>query len=327
MSKKANPASIGLFIVIGVGLGVSGMLLFSSSRLFSRTREVIVYFDQSLNGLNEGAPVKYRGVTIGSVKRTMVHFNQATNDYSMPVILELQEKLLRRRMGDTVMAFSDETLEDRIKSGLRATLQTESLVTGVLYIDMWLNPDAPTPVFHQLKKRYPEIPTEPTQIQAMFNNLASLDLKGMGTNMHALLVNLNAVLTDLDMAQINAGITNVLHSVDRLAASPEINSNLAVLHTTLEQYRALGEKLNNRLDPLADSLTNSLAEANRSLQELRGAVENLRTMLAPDSPLRNGLELNLQQLASAAQSLAALTEFLNRHPNAIVVGREPPKKP
>ena len=72
MSKKINTTSIGLFIVIGVALGVTGLLLFSSSKLFSRTHEFIVYFDESLNGLNEGAPVKYRGVTIGSVKRVMV---------------------------------------------------------------------------------------------------------------------------------------------------------------------------------------------------------------------------------------------------------------
>jgi paraquat-inducible protein B len=326
MSKKANPAAIGLFIVIGVALGVSGMLLFSSSRWFSRTREVIVYFDQSLNGLNEGAPVKYRGVTIGSVKRVMVNFNQATNDYAMPVILELEQRLLQRRLGDSVMVFSDQTLEDRIKQGLRATLQSESLVTGVLYIDMWLNPDAPSPIFHQLEKRYPEIPTEPTQIQQLFNDLASMDLKGMSTNLNSLLAKLNTVISTLDVAQINAGVTNVLRSMDRLVSSPQINSNLASLHTTLEQYRSLGEKLNNRLDPLVDNLTNSLAEANRSFQQLRGAVENLRTMLAPDSPLRNGLELDLQQLAAAAQSLSTLTDFLYRHPNALIVGREEPRK-
>ena len=58
MSKKINPTSIGLFIVIGVALGVSGVLLFSSFKLFSRTRDLILYFDDSLNGLNEGAPVK-----------------------------------------------------------------------------------------------------------------------------------------------------------------------------------------------------------------------------------------------------------------------------
>ena len=55
-----------------MALGVTGLLLFSSSKLFTQTRDSIVYFNESLNGLNEGAPVKYRGVTIGSVKRVMV---------------------------------------------------------------------------------------------------------------------------------------------------------------------------------------------------------------------------------------------------------------
>ena len=107
MSKKINTTAIGLFIVIGVVLGVIGLLLFSSSRLFSRTEEMIVYFDNSLNGLNEGAPVKFRGVTIGSVKRVMIRFNQDPKDFALPVILELDEKLLRKRLGDeTVQVFT-----------------------------------------------------------------------------------------------------------------------------------------------------------------------------------------------------------------------------
>ena len=105
MSKKINPTSIGLFIVTGLALGVAGLLLFSSSKLFTRTRECVLYFDESLNGLSEGAPVKYRGVTIGSVKRVMVRLNQATNDYSMPVIIELEDKLLRERMGEPADVF------------------------------------------------------------------------------------------------------------------------------------------------------------------------------------------------------------------------------
>ena len=105
MSKKANPTFIGLFIVIGVALGVTGLLLFSSSKLFSPTRAFVLYFDQSLNGLSEGAPVKYRGVTIGSVTRVMVHSNQLTNDYAMPVIVELDYKLLRERLGDQSSEF------------------------------------------------------------------------------------------------------------------------------------------------------------------------------------------------------------------------------
>src|SRR5262245_30410771 len=118
MSKKANPTTIGLFIVIALTLGVCGLLLFSSSRLFSQRVEIILYFNESLNGLNEGAPVKYRGVTIGSVKRVMIRFNQAANDYAMPVIVEIQKDLLDERLGDSSVVFSKPVFEERVRAGL-----------------------------------------------------------------------------------------------------------------------------------------------------------------------------------------------------------------
>jgi paraquat-inducible protein B len=329
MSKKINTTSIGLFIVAGVALGVTGLLLFSTSKLFSTTRDVIVYFNESLNGLNEGAPVKFRGVTIGSVKRVMVRFNQANNDYAMPVILQIEERLVRERLGDRAgQMFLQRTTEERIKSGLRASLQTESLVTGVLYVDCRFNPNAPPPVFHQLTKLYPEWPTEPTQIQQLFNNLASLDIKSLQTNLNGLIIRLDQTVGELKMAEINRGLTNLLASVERLIDSPDITNGLAGLRPTLDQYRDLGAKLTSKVDPLSDSITNSLAEANRALAQIRGAGENLRTLLAPDSPLRNDLDLALQQLASTAQSISALVDFLKRNPNALIVGREIlPKKP
>jgi paraquat-inducible protein B len=322
VSKKINTTTIGLFIVTGVALGVIGLLLFSSSKLFSRTHEMIVYFDESLNGLNEGAAVKYRGVTIGSVKRVMVRFNQATNDFAMPVIIELEEKLLRERWGGEAYVFTEQALTQRIKSGLRASLQTESLVTGVLYIGVEMHSAAPPPVFHQLEKRYPELPSEPTRTQQLFNNLASLDIKGIENNLNALLSKLDTTVGSLHIAEINAGITNLLLSVDRLVNSPDITNGLAGVRTTLDQYRLLGEKLNTRIDPLADSMTNSLAEADRALVQLRGAAEGLRTLLAPDAPLPNNLDQTLQQLSGAVQSLSVLLDFLKQHPNALIAGRE-----
>src|ERR1700755_1644720 len=134
MSKKVNTTSIGLFMVTGVALGVAGLLLLSSSRLFSRTQDQIVYFDKSLSGLNEGAPVKYRGITIGSVKRGMIRFNHAPHDFSLPGIFELEEERLRERLGDEGgPVFTRGSVERDVRNGLRATLQTDSLVTGVLY--------------------------------------------------------------------------------------------------------------------------------------------------------------------------------------------------
>jgi paraquat-inducible protein B len=328
VSKKINTTSIGLFIVSGLALGVTGLLLFSSAKFFTKSYEVIAYFDDSLNGLNEGAPVKYRGVTIGSVRRVMVRFNQATNDYSMPVILEIQEQLLRDRLSEQLEIFTKRSMEERRSMGLRASLQTESLVTGVLYVDIRPNPKAPPPVFHQLKEIYFELPTEATQIRQMFNHLATLDIKSIETNLNVVLTKLDRTVESLDVGQINKGLTNLLGSLQRLIASPELTNDLAAVQTTLEQYRLLGEKLNRRVDPLADSVTNSLAEANRTLEQFRGAAENLKSMLAPDSPVSNDLDQVLQQLAGAAQSISALVEFLKQHPNAIITGRQVPgKKP
>jgi paraquat-inducible protein B len=327
MSKKINTASIGLFIVVGVVLGVIGLLLFSSSKLFSRTEELIVYFDNSLNGLNEGAPVKYRGVTIGSVKRVMIRFNQAPNDFSLPVILEVDQKLLLRRLRDeTMQIFTPEAVQRGLGNGLRATLQTQSLVTGVLFVGLDFEPHAPPPVFHQLQKIYVEVPTEPTDVQQLMNNLASLDLKGIEKNLNALLININTSVSSLHLAEIHDNITKVLSSVDRLVTSPDLKNDLIAIHATLDQYRLLGEKLNNRVDPLADDVTKTLAEADRALVQVRGAAQNVRLQLAPDAALPNDLDQTLRQLSDAVQSLSSLLEFLSQHPNALITGREKQEK-
>jgi paraquat-inducible protein B len=328
MSKKANPTVIGLFVVIGLALAVGGVLLFSSSRLFSRTREFIMYFDSSLNGLNIGAPVKYRGVAIGSVRRMMIRFNQATNDLSMPVMVEIQENLLRDRLENA------ETFEDvrdivkEIKRGLRASLASESLVTGVLYVELDTPADPPPPVMHQLKPIYEEIPTRHTDIQELMKNLASLDIKGLEEKLGALLGRIDVTLGEMNMGKMSSGITNVLYTLNRVISPVDLTNTLGQVERTLAEYQAFAQKLNHRLDPVADSITNTLAEATQTLNELRGSVQNLRSMLAAESPLRNDLGLALEQLASAAQSISALAEFLKRHPNSLLTGRQnPDQKP
>jgi paraquat-inducible protein B len=107
---------------------------------------------------------------------------------------------------------------------------------------------------------------------------------------------------------------------------PSITNALASIKPTLDQYRDLGAKVTGKIDPLADGITNTLAEANRALGQIRGAGENLRTVLAPDSPMVNDLDMALQQLAGAAQSISSLADFLKQHPNALITGRQLPKR-
>src|SRR6476619_7369649 len=97
MSRKANPTIIGLFFAATMALGVVAMLLFSSRSAFHPKHQFIMYFDGSLKGLNPGAPVKFRGVTVGSVVDILIRHNQASSDFSMPVIIAIDKKLAQTK--------------------------------------------------------------------------------------------------------------------------------------------------------------------------------------------------------------------------------------
>jgi paraquat-inducible protein B len=324
MSTKTNPKTLGLFIVAGIALCVAGLLVFSSSRLFTSTQQCILYFDSSLNGLNEGAPVKYRGVTIGFVKRVMIHFNQATNDFSMPVIIEIQDNLLRARLGKDVPLKDITDVTTGVHRGLRGTLEAESLLTGVLYIDLDTVLDGPPVRYHELQPTYTEIPTQPQQIQELMKNIARLDIQGLEEKISVLMTNLSVTLENLNTRVLSQRAATLLDSLNHLATSPDLSNTIAALPDTVAQYRLLAQKLNSRVDPVADNLTNTLSQVVQTLAQLRGGVENLRAMLSPDSPLRNDLGLSLEQVATAAQSISALADFLHAHPNALLTGRATP---
>ena len=72
MSKRANPAMVGGFVLGGLALAVAGILFFGGGSFFSQTQRFVVYFDGSVNGLQVGSPVKFAGVEIGSVQRIAV---------------------------------------------------------------------------------------------------------------------------------------------------------------------------------------------------------------------------------------------------------------
>ena len=324
MSQKTNPTAIGMFIVSGLILGVIGLVVFGSGNFFSTKEKFILYFDASMKGLNAGAPVKWRGVTIGAVDEVLVRHNQASNDFVNPVIIQVDLDILSKKSDEQIDLDDPTFLKNRIQKGLRGKLDAESLVTGVLYVDLDIVPNAPPPVYHQIRAEYPEIPTMPTGIQELLSNLGRVDFRGISERLNSLLVRLDESLEALDLKGIGIGVTTLLASANRVVASPDLTNSLADLRLTLADARSLVQDTDRHLGTLSGGATHTLAEADRTLKELRHGLEALSGMVEPEAPFRTDATMALDQIANAARALADLAEFLQRNPNALITGRKQP---
>jgi paraquat-inducible protein B len=198
--------------------------------------------------------------------------------------------------------------------------------TGILYVGLDFAPNAPAPVFHQLKPEYQEIPTLPSEIQQLLAKLADIDVRGLSERLNRLLARVDAGLGQLDIAGINEGVTNLLGAANQLVRTPDLTNSLTSLRLTLDQARGVLKRVDGRVDPLADSVASTLSGAQKTLADLRVCVRNVSDLVGPDSALRPDLAQALEQLGDAGRTVADLAEFLKRDPNALLAGKKRPKE-
>jgi len=139
--KEANPAVIGGFIIGAVVLAVAGVVALGSGKLFTETIQCVMYFEGAIQGLHVGAPVNFRGVKVGSVSNIKMQFDRKNLAVRIPVIVEFP-----KGAGGTMELLHTDprapqnALAALVERGLQAQLQTESLVTGQLFVQLDIPP-------------------------------------------------------------------------------------------------------------------------------------------------------------------------------------------
>src|SRR5262245_47241755 len=331
MNKKISPAMIGAFVLGAIALIVIAILVFGSGRLFRQTRTFALYFDNSVNGLRVGAPVKLKGVEIGSVKDIKILVAQGTGGDKIPVIIEIDlKKLTRRGAAAAAEATVDPAAMQKVivDRGLRGQLDMESLVTGLLYIALDFFPGTPIDLVQTPggKYDYPEIPTLPTTLE---------QAKGA-------LIRVISKLQEIDFKELDANLQATLKGINRTVNSPEIESVLRSLARVMPKVdeavvniRNLAGTLDGKVKILADDLqdtsgdarialkqaTEALKQAEETMKRADGAVANIETLSDLDSPVNYELVKGLRDVSSAARSLRALTDYLERNPRAPIFGK------
>jgi paraquat-inducible protein B len=162
MSLRAKPFFLIIFVCGAVALAAAATWMVGRGDLFHQQQPFIIYFADSVNGLAPGSPVKFKGVPIGQVKNIMIRFNQAAANASIPVLIEVDVTRLHQDLGVTVDLGNEQEFTEQVRSGLRATVEQESLQSADSYINLDYYDNlagAAAPASSQLEHKFLEIPS------------------------------------------------------------------------------------------------------------------------------------------------------------------------
>jgi paraquat-inducible protein B len=323
MSKRVSPAVIGAFVVTSFAILIVALIVVGSGRMFTKPVRFVCMFQGNLNGLKVGAPVKVRGVQIGTVASIELRLSPSQGrlrpgirGLRLPVIINLDRSQLLAR-GGTGEALETAGFDDLIKQGMRAQLATESLLTGLLYIDLDLHPKTPAKYVLEPGGPYREIPTVQTSLEQLQERLKKALDK----------------FEKIDFQALAVSITEAADSIKTLTGSPELKATLEALKGTIANLnqavnsaRDLINNANAKVGPLVTDIRESSDEANKTMKETRTVLVSLQQTLDPDSPLAVHLNQTLDSLTETSRSLGEFTDYLQRNPSALVRGRYVPDK-
>jgi len=331
VNRTPNPKALGAFITVAGILLVAMVLFFGSASIFRQHARFILFFDQSVNGLNVGSPVKFRGVPIGSVDRILIRAEgQAPESTAIPVIIKVDRERLEDQLGGAGNLFQPKTTEACIESGLVAQLSLESFITGQLFVEFSVEPSKVKGYEKRLVESngIVEIPTLGSPLDEVTDDVVEIvteigevDFHKLTENLNAVLENLAATLGGIDSENLSRSIAEAADSVSAFVDAGEMEATLDTLRATLEKVGRTVESYDLKEGPMADALSEATERFGQTLTKLDRLVENADAMVDPESVLRYELENTLRELGRAARSIRALADYLERNPNALVTGR------
>jgi phospholipid/cholesterol/gamma-HCH transport system substrate-binding protein len=320
MEEAKRYGRLGAFVVASVCILVAAVFLLGGRRWFQPTFMFETYFDQSVAGLDVGAPVRFRGVPLGHVASILT--SAATYEQSVP--LDQRRRYIVVRVEVNTSAREAMQMRQDVKAlaaaGLRAQTQLAG-ITGDQYLALdFLDPKKYPPLQFDWTPRYTYLPSAPSStgeiisnLQTFLGSLNEADIKTLGHSLNTLVTDLDTKLDEVPVTELAATLQHALikadgtlTSVDQLLTDPALKQtidNVAVISGHVRRITDNGE-----LDRLVQQLDDASGRLNVLLQDnqydVRGIVEDLRT---------------------TASNVRALSENLRRYPAGVLVGGPPEK--
>ena len=266
----------------------------ATERTYLVKTKSILYFDESVRGLDIGAPVEFWGIQMGQVLDVKLVYDQQKNNFRVRVLVETETE----RFYEAGFVGSDvdrqKMVESLLARGFRAQLKTGNLLTGkqVVILDFFPDAEPATMTSEDGTPIFPTVPTPMAEISTKFMQI------------------LNKI-DNLPIEQIGKDLRDTVHGAKQIAESPDILKAIGNLNAALAETRMLVSDLRTKVTP----------EINIVLEEARKSLANAEHMLNADSPLQVKMNTALEEISGAARSLRLLMNYLERHPESLLRGK------
>jgi len=353
LSQKANYFKLGLFVIGAIVAGVAVLLIIGSGRWLKPRVVMETYFNESVQGLDIGSKMKYRGVTIGEVTRISFTYTKYELDRPMSqrkryvlVEAQLEPRLVGGRVANDIASPASVKIE--VERGLRVHLAPQG-ITGTNYLELDYVDTLPAPVVPiDWEPENIYIPSTPSTVSTfvsaaseILDRLHRLDIESTVANLNKLLVTATSRVEGIDSAGISKGVTDVAQRTDRTLAKIEktldgiaakkLSDEAVGLIAELRQTN--GELKTFLANPSFRKLPDDTSAALASVRQLVGdprlpqSIAHLeRTLARLDRIFGAGeadLSTTFDNLRQITDNLRDLSEDAKRYPSNLLFGAPP----
>jgi len=325
---------VGLLVVVGAAVAV-GLAIFLGGDRIHNGRTCESYFQESVQGLELGAPVKFRGVTLGRVTEIGLASSQYFLDQAVDIRRATYRLVYVRYLVDLGRIGRAASFDAAINAGLRARLASQG-ITGLSYLELdFVDPQkyplVPVP-WTPKNDLIPSVPSTLAQVQdaaqALLARINAVDLVGLSKSVQSVLDDLHTQLSTGDAHQALAEAATLMvttreavQSADLPGLASELRGTAADLRRVVDNPKigdilAATARATDRLSETAAKLPALVADADGAVHRTSNAIADLQAELEPV----------LRDARAAVANLREATERLRRYPAGVLLGAPPPRE-
>lgn len=344
--EKFSYFKIGMFVISAIVLGVIGIVVLGAGAIFQKKSIVETYIDESVQGLDVGSPVKFRGVPVGRVEQiTLTSVEYKTRLQYVLVRISISSNMFQFPINDR----SSPVLKKELDRGFRIRMAAQGL-TGVAYLEAdYLDPERNPPLEIDWIPDYPYIPSTRSRItelsdavERILRNVEAINIPRITGSIERSLAAMTKLAESANLDKIGAQANALLNElrdtnrhVDALISNPELKTALADASVTAAKTRQIIERAEKPVNQLLADMPQATESLNRLVKrldavaadlpqtstDLRQTVQRMNRLLANQ---QRDIEQTMSNLRAISENMKEISENSKKYPSQVLFGAPPP---